>query len=60
MRVLSSPPAFSVAPMLRLQCPTCRRLFMLLASVEEASAVCPYCGTVFRPREEELVDPEDD
>jgi len=46
--------------MLRIQCPTCRRIFMLLASAEESGAVCPYCGTVFRPKEEELVDPEDD
>jgi uncharacterized Zn-finger protein len=47
--------------MLRVQCPTCRRVFMLLASVEdEAAAVCPYCGTTFTPKEEELVDPEDD
>ncbi|HXF81180.1 MAG TPA: hypothetical protein VNN19_00280 [bacterium] len=46
--------------MLRVQCPTCRRLFLQLASAEEASVVCPYCATVFRPREEELVDPDDD
>jgi uncharacterized Zn-finger protein len=46
--------------MLRIQCPTCRRVFLQLASVERGSAVCPYCGTVFQPREEELVDPEDD
>jgi len=46
--------------MLRIQCPSCRRVFLQLASTEERDLVCPYCGTVFQPREEELVDPEDD
>ncbi|MDQ7843472.1 MAG: hypothetical protein QN141_10160 [Armatimonadota bacterium] len=46
--------------MLRIQCPTCRRVFLQLASAEERDLVCPYCGTVFQPREEELVDPDDD
>lgn len=46
--------------MLRVQCPTCRRVFLLLASVQDAGTVCPYCGTTFRPKEEELIDPEDD
>ena len=46
--------------MLRIQCPTCRRVFLQLTPAEEGGVVCPYCATVFQPKEEELVDPEDD
>lgn len=46
--------------MLRIQCPTCRRVFLHLTPQDGEETQCPYCGTVFQPREEELVDPEDD
>ncbi|MDR5695598.1 MAG: hypothetical protein QN198_09870 [Armatimonadota bacterium] len=45
--------------MIRLTCPNCHAVFMLLTSPDD-SAVCPHCGTVFIPEEEELYDPEDD
>ncbi|MDQ7820053.1 MAG: hypothetical protein QN173_02015 [Armatimonadota bacterium] len=46
--------------MLRILCPSCRFIFLQLTPVGEGGVVCPRCGTLFTPREEELVDPEDD
>lgn len=46
--------------MLRIHCPNCRRIFLQLTAAEDEDVVCPYCGTAFRPKEEEPVDPEDD
>jgi uncharacterized Zn finger protein (UPF0148 family) len=45
--------------MLRILCPSCRWVFLLLTPAD-GGVICPRCGTVFLPREEELVDPEDD
>lgn len=47
--------------MLRILCPNCRFVFLQITPVDEGeTVVCPRCATVFQPKEEELVDPEDD
>ena len=46
--------------MLKLLCPSCRRQFMQLTPPGEEEVICPWCGTVFQPEEEEIYDPEDD
>jgi uncharacterized Zn finger protein (UPF0148 family) len=46
--------------MLRIVCALCRHIFFQLTPVDDGGVVCPRCGAVFTPREEELVDPEDE
>ncbi len=47
--------------MLRIVCPTCKRIFLRVEVLDEdEAAICPHCQAVFRPDEEEMLDPEND
>ncbi|MDR7543937.1 MAG: hypothetical protein QN120_06795 [Armatimonadota bacterium] len=45
---------------LRVLCPDCRFIFLLVSASDDDEVVCPRCKGRFVPDEEELVDPEDD
>ncbi|MBI4277057.1 MAG: hypothetical protein HY660_01260 [Armatimonadetes bacterium] len=46
--------------MFRITCPSCAFVFMLLTPADDSGVICPHCGVVFQPEEEEIYDPEDD
>jgi hypothetical protein len=35
-------------------------VFLQLTPAGDAGVICPRCATIFHPREEEIVDPEDE
>jgi uncharacterized Zn finger protein (UPF0148 family) len=45
---------------LRVLCPDCRFIFLLVWPPDGEEVTCPRCQGRFVPDEEELVDPEDD
>jgi uncharacterized Zn-finger protein len=48
-------------PMIRVVCPFCSVVFLLLAPPDDDEQVdCPHCHRPFIPEEEEWVDPEDE
>jgi uncharacterized Zn-finger protein len=48
-------------PMIRVICPHCSVVFLILASPDDGEqVVCPHCHRSFAPEEEEWVDPEDE
>jgi uncharacterized paraquat-inducible protein A len=47
--------------MLRIVCSSCKCIFLRVEVLDEDDmATCPRCKTVFRPDEEEILDPEND
>ncbi len=52
---------YSIAQMIRVLCPHCSVVFLVLAPPDEdEQIVCPHCHRPFIPEEEEWVDPEDE
>jgi len=45
---------------LRLVCTACKFIFLRVEAADEEGVVCPRCGTIFHPKEEEIFDPEND